>query len=84
MNYLEKWKSRRGHTRMENNQRLKLQADMQEVLAAIDQNTQRFNLAADECLLDAIIFEHNALMAHYSYLLGQVRGANETPNTTVG
>lgn len=46
-----------------------LMRDMEEVVRLLQLCRQRFNLALDEELLEAAIYEENALLARYRYLL---------------
>lgn len=51
-----------------------LVSDIEAVVRQIQANRERFNLVSDEDLVDALIYEHNALQAQYRYLLKCARG----------
>lgn len=54
--------------------------DMHELMWRMEQNRRLFDLTCDEDLVDALIYEHNALMARYAYLLKQARLEGVTLN----
>ena len=50
-----------------------LSRDIDEVMRLLELCRQRFNLVLDEELLDAAIYEENALLARYRYLMRLAR-----------
>ena len=66
-----KWTARKKNTgRIEKHPLLR---DIDELLLQIRHNRRLFDLAEDEDLLDALIYEHNALWSRYAYLLKTAR-----------
>lgn len=66
-----KWAARKKN--MEGTEKHPLLRDIDELLLQIRHNRRLFDLAEDEDLLDALIYEHNALWSRYAYLLKTAR-----------
>ena len=61
-----------------------LSESIAEVVRLLQLCRQRFNLALDEELLEAAIYEENALLARYRYLLRLAREESEPEKITAG
>lgn len=67
---------RRGNPPLEEERRTLLEG-MRQTKRSINQAYAGFNTTRDPDLIDAYVFEINALQARYSYLLRQIRALEE-------
>lgn len=62
-----------------------IQEDIDEVLRQLHESSERFDLVCDDDLIESIIYEQNALMARYRYLLKAARRDGQAaPGEQVG